>query len=139
MIVSIPTLVIIIIIITGAIIGGAAWFAFYTRRLTQGTKTATERAKTGSQTFRWSYIILPLAIFLLSIALSVYFYRQLPTEVAILFHLDGSPYRWLSREIAMVLFLVPQFFLTLLAGAITWGITKLGIIFSQTDTAWIKI
>jgi len=34
--------------------------------------------------------------------------------------------------------LLPQFLLTLLAGAITWGITKLGTRFGQPESSWIK-
>ncbi|GAI09313.1 unnamed protein product, partial [marine sediment metagenome] len=82
--------------------------------------------------FRWSYIIAPLAILLLSIILSAYFYHLLPTEVAVHFELDGTPDGWLSREMTMVWVLLPQLLLVLLAGAITWGITKLGILSGQT-------
>jgi len=75
--------------------------------------------------FRWSYIIAPLAIFLLSIVLSAYFYHLLPAEVAVYFGSDGIPDRWLSRELTMVMALLPQFLLTLVAVAIAWGMTRL--------------
>ena len=88
--------------------------------------------------FRWSYIIAPLVVFLLSIILSAYFYHLLPTEVATHFQLDGTPDRWLSREMTMVLVLLPQLLLVLLAGAIAWGITKLGILSGQTGSTWVK-
>jgi len=81
--------------------------------------------------FRWGYIAVPLAIFLLSIILSAYFYRLLPTEVAVHFEVDGTPDRWLSRETTLFLVLVPQVLLVLLAGAIAWGITKLAARFWQ--------
>jgi hypothetical protein len=46
--------------------------------------------------FRWRYIILPLAILLLSLALTGYFYRLLPGDVA--YHSPGgTPDRWMSR------------------------------------------
>ena len=88
--------------------------------------------------FRWSYIILPVAILLLSIFISAYFYHLLPTEVAYHFELDGTPDRWFSREVTIVWVLMPQFFFTLLTGAIIWGITKLGILFKQTASTRIK-
>jgi len=125
-------LILILLIIVAAAIGGAVWFALYSRRL------APERAKAGSLPFHWRHIILPSAIFLLSILLAVYFYRQLPTEVAVHFQFDGAPDKWLSREITIVWFLVPQFFLTLLAGATTWGITKLSFLFNQTEGTGVK-
>lgn len=122
----------ILLIIVTAAVGGAVWFALYSRRL------APERAKAGRLPFYWRHIILPVAIFLLSVLLAAYFYRQLPAEVAVHFQFDGSPDKWLSREITIVWFLVPQFFLALLAGATTWGITKLGFLFSQTEGAGVK-
>jgi len=125
-------LILILLIIVAAAIGGAAWFALYSRRL------APERAKAGRLPFHWRHIILPSAIFLLSILLAAYFYRQLPAEVAVHFQFDGAPDKWLSREITMVWFLVPQFFLALLAGATTWGITKLNFLFNQTEGTRIK-
>jgi len=125
-------LTLILFIVVFATIGGAVWFALYSRRL------APEKARTRSLPFHWRHIILPSAIFLLSILLAAYFYCQLPTEVAVHFQFDGSPDNWLSREITMVWFLAPQFFLTLLAGVTTWGITKLGFLLSQTEGAGLK-
>ena len=74
--------------------------------------------------FRWSYDIAPLVFFLLSIILSAYFYHLLPPEVTVHFELDGTPDRWLSREMTMVLILLPQLLLVLLAVALTWVMTK---------------
>ena len=88
--------------------------------------------------FRWSYIAAPLAILLLSIILSAYFYHLLPIEVAVHFELDGTPDRWLSREMTMVLVLLPQLLLVLLAGGVAWGITKLGILFGRTGGSGVK-
>ena len=135
MIAFVLTLSIIIIAITAI---GAAWLIFYRRRLAQGEKPAKATVKAGGLPFRWSYIILPVAILLLSIFLSAYFYHLLPTEVAYHFELDGTPDRWLSRGMTMVWVLVPQLFFTLLAGAIIWGITKLGILSRQTESIQIK-
>ena len=125
-------LILILLIIVAAAIGGAVWFVLYSRRL------APKRARTGRPLFHWRHIIFPSAIFLLSILLAAYFYRQLPTEVAVHFQFDGAPDKWLSREITTVWFLVPQFFLALLAGATTWGITKLNFLFNQTEGTRIK-
>ena len=130
-------LILSIIIIAVAAIG-AIWFISYRRRLTQGKKTTKETVKAKGSPFRWSYIILPVAILLLSIFLSAYFYHLLPTEVAYHFELDGTPDRWFSRGMTMVWVLMPQFFFTLLAGAIVWGIMKLGILSRQTGSTWIK-
>ncbi|MFC2014307.1 DUF1648 domain-containing protein [Chloroflexota bacterium] len=81
---------------------------------------------------------MPIAMLLLSIFLSAYFYHLLPAEAAYHFELDGTPDRWLSRGLTMVWALIPQLFFTLLAGAIVWGITKVGILHRQTENAWIK-
>ena len=88
--------------------------------------------------FRWSYIIAPLVVFLLSIILSAYFYHLLPAEAAVHFEVDGTPDRWLSREMTMVVVFMPQLFFVLLAGATSWGITKLDTLFRQTESARIR-
>ncbi len=88
--------------------------------------------------FHWSYIILPVVILLLSIILTACFYHRLPPEVAYHFRADGSPDRWLSRGAIILWLFLPQLFLTLLAGAITWGITKLGSLFRQPESTWFK-
>jgi uncharacterized membrane protein len=95
----------------------------------------TKATTSGILSFRWRYILLPMAILLLSILLSAYFYHLLPSEVAYHFKADGSPDRWLSRNAIIVWTLVPQIILTLVAGGLTWGITRLGIRFSQAKNA----
>jgi len=98
----------------------------------------TKAAKRGILLFRWRYILLPLAVLFLSILLSAYFYHLLPTDVAYHFKSDGSADRWLSREIIIAWTLVPQIILTLVAGGLTWGITKLSILFGQAESTRIK-
>ena len=89
-------------------------------------------------TFHWSYIMLPVVFLLLSIIVTAYFYRLLPAEVANHFQSDGSPDRWLSRSAIILWMFLPQLSLTLLAGAITWGITRLGALFRQPESTRIK-
>jgi len=103
-----------------------------------GKKLTRETVKAETLPFRWSYIILPVAILLLSIILAAYFYHLLPAEVAYNFKLDGTPDKWLSREMTMVWVLTPQLFLTLVAAAIAWGITRLGILSRQTGSTLIR-
>ena len=88
--------------------------------------------------FHWGYIILPVVLLLLSIILTAYFYHRLPSEIAYHLKADGSPDRWLSRSTIILWMLFPQLFLTLLAGAVTWGIIKLGALLGQPDCTWIK-
>jgi len=116
------------IIIIGLTTGSAILFAFYTRRLAQGEKAVPEIEKVEALPFRWRYIILPLAVLLLSILIITVFYRQLPAEMAYYFRLDGSPDGWMSRGAIIAWVLALQFLFTLVAGAITWGIAKLGIL-----------
>jgi len=88
---------------------------------------------------RLSYIIVPLAILLLSIILSAYFYHLLPAEVACHFELDGTPDNWLSREMTMVLLLTPQLFFVLLVGATSWGATRLSRWFGQIKSTGVRL
>ena len=127
----IPILILIIILLLGLGGGGAFWFVFRQRQPVKQTTEATI-------TFHWSYIILPLVILLVSIVLTASFYHRLPAEVAYGFKLDGSPDRWVSRVAIILWMLLPQLFFTLMAGAVTWGITKLGILSKQTGGIRIK-
>jgi uncharacterized membrane protein len=88
---------------------------------------------------RLSYIIGPLAIFLLSLILSAYFYHLLPVELASHFELDGTPDRWLSREVTMVWALLPQLVFVLLAGATSWGVTRLSARFGQIKSTGVRL
>jgi hypothetical protein len=130
---TIPILIltIILIILLLGLGGGAIWFVLRQRQPVKQTTGETLR-------FRWSYIILPVVILLLSIALTAGVYHQLPAEVAYNFKVNDSPDNWLSREMAIVWTVAPQFLLTALAAAMTWGITKLGIVSKQTGGISIK-
>ena len=109
------------------------WFLSYTRRLAQDNEPTNKGKKTERLPFRWSYFILPAVIFLLAIILAVFFYPQLPAEVAYHFKPDGSPDKWLSREVILIWMLVPQLGLALLAGAIVWGIARLSTTFRDAE------
>jgi uncharacterized membrane protein len=104
------------------------------------SKEATRQPTTGTTlAFHWSYVILPVAILLLSITLIAYFYHRLPVEVAYHFELDGSPDRWLNRGAIILWMLLPQLFLTLVAGVISWGIPKLSVLFKQIESTRVKL
>ncbi len=88
--------------------------------------------------FHWSYIILPVVILLLSIILTACFYSRLPVEVAYHFQSDGSPDKWSSRGAVVLWTILPQLLLTLVAGAIAWGITRLAARFIQPESTRVK-
>ena len=89
--------------------------------------------------FSWRFILLPLAVLLLSLALATGFYHRLPVELAYHFGSDGSPDRWLSRGGLLLWVLLPQLFFTLLAGAIVWVMTRLASRFRQPAGAGINL
>ena len=113
---------------------------FFRQRQVIKSKETTQEATTGmTLVFHWSYIMLPMAILLLSIILTASFYHRLPAEVAYRFKSDGSPGGLpLSRGTLILWVLLAQLFLTLLATAISWGTTKLGSLFRQPEGTWIK-
>jgi len=125
------SLILAIILVLGLGAGGAIWFFLRQR---QPAKQTVRR----SLPFRWNYIILPVAILLLSIALAASFYPRLPPEVAYNFKLTGSPDSWLSREMTVVWTLAPQLLLTALAAVITWGLTKVSGASKPTEGARVK-
>jgi len=90
-----------------------------------------------SITFRWTYIILPIAIIFLCIILTGYFYHLLPGEVAYHFQ-DGAPDKWISRGAIIAWMLTPQLLLSLLAGAIVWGMIKLSAHFRQAVNTGVE-
>ena len=129
-------LILAVVFLIGLGCGIVAWFFFRYKQVVKSPKPSQETRE--SLTFRWNYIILPLVILFLSIVITTYFYHQLPAKVAYHFQADGSPDKWFSREMTIPLMLAPQFLLTLVAGSITWGVTKLGILFRQPESTWIK-
>ena len=117
--------------------GAVIWFIFQRCRRAKSKEPSRETTSRETTPFRWRYIVLPVAILLLAIILTAYFYRLLPGEVAYHFK-DGSPDKWMSRGATIAWMLMPQFFLALLAGAIVWGITKLSAHSQQTVSRWTE-
>ena len=58
-------------------------------------------------TFRWTYIALPVSLFVISAALAAIFYSSLPEETAYHF-IDGVPDRWLNRGVIVAVLVGPQ-------------------------------
>jgi uncharacterized membrane protein len=89
--------------------------------------------------FRWSYIVLPLVLLLVSAGITIYFYGKLPDEVAYRFDSDGSPAAWLGINSIVMWAVVPQLLLTLLAIIIAYGTTRISHMFNETSAAGIKL
>lgn len=81
--------------------------------------------------------MLPLIILLLSVAIAAVFFPRLPAEVGYHFKPDGSPDRWQNRSVITLLMLLPQFFLTLVAWVLTYGVVKVSGRFRQADAPGI--
>ena len=118
--------------------GAVMWFFLRSRRVTRHDQP-TAKTEAEAPAFRWRYIVLPLAVLILSVAMVSYFWRLLPAEVAYHFRSDGSPDQWLNRSTIVLWALLPQFFLTILSGAITWGLSKLGSISSDIAAVMAKL
>jgi uncharacterized membrane protein len=88
--------------------------------------------------FRWSYILAPVIVFLLSIILFACFYHLLPAEVAVHFDMAGNPDNWLSPPVTGVTLLAPQLLFVLLAWGIAWGATRLGGRFGRAEGSWVR-
>jgi uncharacterized membrane protein len=136
-IVIVVLLVFVLLVLTG---GGILWFVFRQR---QAPRTAAVAAKetppTTALAFRWSYIILPLVVLLLTIILAAYFYHLLPLQVGYHFKADGSPDKWSGRGMLLLAVLLPQFLFALLAVGIAFGITKLGVILQSGQPVSSKV
>jgi uncharacterized membrane protein len=88
--------------------------------------------------FRWSYIVAPVIVFLISIAIFAYFFHLLPAQVAVRFDTDGTPAGFLGRGAAMLWMLLPQFLLILLAAGVAWGVAKLDAIWGWAKGGVVK-
>jgi len=134
----IPILISIVVFLFAIGCGAAIWFLLRQRSAVKPKGPSKQATRVASLSFHWSYIVLPASILLLSVILIVFFYQRLPAEVGYHFESDGSPDRWLSRGAIVLWMLLPQLFLTLLAGAITWGISRLSAMFRQPESTWVK-
>jgi uncharacterized membrane protein len=82
--------------------------------------------------FRISYIVGPLMVLALTIALVAFFYHLLPARVGYHFNSDGTPDLWLSRTALITLGLGLQFLFTLVAAGCVFIARLLG---RQTGTS----
>jgi uncharacterized membrane protein len=87
---------------------------------------------------RLSYIIGPLVVLFLALALSACFFHLLPAELATHFELDGTPDGWMSREMTMVWTLLPQLIFVLVAWGVAWVVTRLSRRFGQMKGAGLR-
>jgi len=139
--------VIIIVVVLLVVLGGGAVIWFF-RKQAQVTKSAepteestepVEKTTAGQPvSFRWRYVILPIVVLVVTIILTAIFHPRLPAEVAVRFASDGSPDKWFSREITLVLALVPQFIITLLAAGMVWGVVKSRTLSTEGSISWIE-
>ena len=83
--------------------------------------------------FRLRYVILPLAMLLISVIVVAFFYRILPADVAYRFE-NGAPGGWLSRGAIITGTLATQIVLTILAIAIVWVTIRVGARFPVVPT-----
>lgn len=127
-------LLIVVIFIFGLGFALTLWFA--SRQTKAAPAQAQENAK--KLTFRWCYIMLPIIVAIVFIIIGAVFFPRIPAEIGYHFGADGTPDRWLSREMGMVLMLAPQLLLALLAGATIRGMTRLNIVPSRNEGSGIE-
>lgn len=96
-------------------------------------KTVSEK----NVSFRWTYILLPVAILLLSVILAACFYGLLPPEVAYHFE-DGVPDRWMNRGALIAWLVIPQFVLVFIGIVISGGTTILSAKFQPTENVPLR-
>jgi len=83
--------------------------------------------------FRLRYVILPLAMLLISVIIVAFFYRILPDDIAYRFE-NGAPGGWLSRGAIITGTLATQVVLTILAIAIIWVTIRISARFPVVPT-----
>ncbi len=123
------------------VIGGGAviWFVLRQKRALDSQRPLKQATTGAASSFHWRYIILPVVFLLLSVILVIYFYHRLPAEVAYHFQRDGSPDKWLRREMIVLWLLLPQFLLAGIAVVLTWVAAKLMARFQQAGSSRIEL
>jgi len=90
------------------------WAAFNTRPADENRPVS----------FHLTYAILPILVFLLSVAITIFFYPNLPAEVAYSFKTGAVP-GYISKGITLLLMLLSQLLFALPLVGITWGVIRL--------------
>lgn len=111
-----PNLILFLILAIYALGEGIVLWAAFRLRPTRETCQAD---------FRLTYVILPLLVFSLSIAITTFFYPRLPSELAYGFKPGASAESHFSRNIAPALMLLPQLLFALPLAGISWGVSRL--------------
>ncbi len=96
-------------------------------------ESANEKTAKNKISFRWTHIVLPAAILLISIILAASFYSLLPPEAAYHFE-NGSPDGWMNRGALIAWLIIPQFVLFLAALAVVSVATILSTRFLQGES-----
>ena len=132
-------LIILTVLFLIALAGGAAIWLLLQGRLIVNREQPATGAVAKTPAFRWRYIAPSLAVLVLTIAMVGYFYRLLPADTGYHFQSDGSPDQWLDRTTIVLWSLLPQLFLTIVSGAIIWGITRLSASFRDVADIMTKL
>jgi uncharacterized membrane protein len=97
------------------------------------TESEKEKTKGKNISFRWTHIVLPGAILLISVILAASFYGLLPPEAAYHFE-NGLPDGWMSRGALIAWLIIPQLVLFLDALAVVSVATILSTRFLQGES-----
>lgn len=103
----------------------AVWFISRYRRA--DAASSAESGAFAPTRFRIKYIAAPLVLVGVSIVITVISFSRLPAEVGYHFTGEGTPDRWLTRETAVALMVMPQILLTGLVASLISGVSKLGL------------
>jgi len=76
---------------------------------------------------------------LLSVILSACFYHLMPAEVGVHFQAGGTPDKWLSPPMILVLALLPQLLLSLVSVALVWVMTRVASRFWQVGESRVNL
>ena len=114
------------------------WLFFQSRPIVKSDQPATD-VSAEAPAFNWRYITPSLSVLVLTVAMVAYFYRLLPAEVGYHFQSDGSPDQWINRTTIVLWSLLPQLFLTIVSGVITWLISKLSSTSSDIADVMVRL
>ena len=116
------------IFLLGLAVGaGAIWVGLFLRRRKIPTRQITS-ATTAQQPlkFRWVYLIIPVFLLVVCVAIVLLTYPSLPENVAYRFSTSGLPNSYFTKTTFIALMLGAQIFILMLVGILALGIVQFG-------------
>jgi uncharacterized membrane protein len=126
---------IILVFLLGLGIGAVLIWLFLRRKKTGSVIKTGQMSESKSVVgFQWTFIVIPVSLFLLCVLLALLVYQSLPENMAFRFSTDGVPKTYMAKPVFLSVMLGGQLIIVLAAFAVALGIVKFGEYLSKNST-----